>query len=395
MSMTSLKELAAELAPQAISTRRDLHRHPEVAFEEFRTAGIVAERLTALGGLEVKTGVGVTGVVAVLDTGRSGRTVLVRADMDALPVHEERESEYRSTVPGKMHACGHDGHTAVLLAVAESLVRRREELPGGKVIFIFQPAEEVGGGAEAMLADGILQGVPVDASIGLHLSSNHDVGKVAVSPGPSMAATDSFTVTLTGRGGHAGYPHQNVDTILMAAQVITGLQMLVSRETSPLENAVISITTVQGGNSHNVIPSEVELRGTIRTFGDELRERLMARLPEYTQAIAAASGGSSKIDWVSSAPAVVNDPERTAIFQEVAEEALGAENVIELDPVMGSEDMSLWLRAAPGVFFWVGARNSELGFDLPHHHPEFDIDEDSLENAILLLSSGVERFLRE
>ena len=394
MNMTDIRQLAQQLAPEAIATRRDLHRHPELAFEEVRTAGIVADRLKALDRLSITTGVGVTGVVAELDTGRPGRTVLVRADMDALPVHEERDSDYRSTVAGKMHACGHDGHTAVLLAVAEILVHRREELAGGKVIFIFQPAEEVGKGAAAMLAEGVLQGVPVDSSIGLHLSSNHEVGKVAVSPGPSMAATDSFTVTFTGRGGHAGYPHQNVDTVVLAAQAITGLQTLVSRETSPLEQAVISIASVNGGNSHNIIPSKVELRGTMRTFGDDLRARLVARLPEFLSDLAKAYGGSLEIDWVSSAPAVVNDPQRTREFQKVAAEALGADNVIELEPVMGSEDMSLWLRAAPGVFFWVGARNEERGFDKAHHHPEFDIDEDSIETAILLLASGVERFLQ-
>src|SRR5690625_1054712 len=392
METDNLRELIGQLAEKTVATRRDLHRHPETAFEEVRTAGIVAERLRELG-LPVTTGVGRTGVTAELDTGRPGRTVLVRADMDALPVHEERESEYRSTVPGKMHACGHDGHTAILLSAAELLVARQEQLTG-RVLFIFQPAEEVVGGAAAMLADGVLQGIPVDASIGLHLSSDWDTGTVAVAAGPTMAATDSFTVTLTGRGGHAGYPHQNVDTIVLAAQAVSGLQTLVARETAPHEQAVVSITTIRGGDSHNIIPETVELRGTLRTFGTDVRERLKERLPGYFSSVAAAFRGSAALEWVSGAPALVNDPERTAAFREVAVSVLGEENVLEMEPVMGSEDMALWLRAAPGVFFWVGARNEERGIDRPHHHPEFDVDEEAFPVALELLVRGIERFLR-
>lgn len=393
MTSDSLKELIARLVPLTVETRRDLHRHPETAFEEVRTAGIVAERLQALG-LPVRTGVGGTGVVAELDTGRPGRTVLVRADMDALPVHETRESPYRSTVPGKMHACGHDGHTAILLSVAEILKAREEQL-AGRVLFIFQPAEEVVGGAAAMLGDGVLQGVPVDAAIGLHLSADFDTGTVAVSPGPTMAATDSFTVILRGRGGHAGYPQQNVDTVVLAAQAVSGLQTLVAREVSPLDSAVVSITTIRGGDSHNIIPETVELRGTLRTFGDDVRENLRARLPEYLTAVAAAFRGTAELSWVSSAPALVNDPALTARFRDVAAGVVGEDKIMEAGQVMGSEDMALWLRAAPGVFFWVGARNRSLGIDRPHHHPEFDVDEASFPLAMELLTLGIEKFLRE
>lgn len=391
METDSLKELVTRLTPQTVETRRDLHRHPETAFEEVRTAGIVAERLSSLG-LPVRTGIGGTGVVAELDTGRPGRTVLVRADMDALPVHETRESSYRSVVPGKMHACGHDGHTAILLSVAEILSARRGRL-SGRVLFMFQPAEEIVAGAAAMLGDGILQGVEVDAAIGLHLSSDWDTGTVAVSAGETMAATDSFTVTLRGRGGHAGFPHQNIDTVVLAAQAVTGLQTLVAREVSPLDSAVISVTAINGGDSHNIIPETVELRGTMRTFGDALRERLRGRLVEYFSGMAAVAGGTAELAWVSSAPALFNDPEKTAQFREVAAAVAGEDNVVEMQPVMGSEDMALWLRAAPGVFFWVGARNRERGIDRPHHHPEFDVDEDSFPLAMELLTRGIERFL--
>lgn len=391
--MTELQALVEEVAPEAVALRRDLHMHPELGFEEVRTSGIVADRLRELG-LEVRTGIGRTGVVGVLDTGRPGRTVLARADMDALPVHEQRDSPYRSTVDGKMHACGHDGHTAVLLAVAEILVRRSDRLHG-KVLFVFQPAEEIVAGAAAMLEDGVLQGVRVDAAIGLHLSSNHRTGTVAVSPGPSMAATDSFLVRLSGRGGHAGFPHQTVDTVVLAAHAITGLQTLVSRETSPLDQAVISVASVNGGNSHNVLPDSVELKGTMRTFTDAVRERLRQRLPEFLSGLAGTFGGASELKWVSGAPALINDPEKTATFREVAAATVGADNVLDLEPVMGAEDMSLWLRAAPGTFFWVGARNESIKADKPHHHPEFDIDEAAIPLAITLLARGVERFLQD
>lgn len=393
MQQDAISEAARRLAGETAATRRDFHRHPEIAFEEVRTAGIVAERLRELG-LEPRTGVGRTGVIAVLDTGRPGRTVLARADMDALPVHEERESEYRSLTDGRMHACGHDGHTAVLLSVARLLVERADQL-SGRVVFVFQPAEEIVGGAIAMLEDGALQGIAVDASIGLHLSSNLDTGVVGLRAGPAMAATDSYLINIHGHGGHAAQPHQTVDPVMIAAQVVTNLQTLVSRETDPLDQSVISITSIHGGNSHNVIPETVELKGTLRTFDADTRTRLRERLPEVVEGIARLHRGSSELAWRSSSPAVVNDAARTAAFAELASGVVGPENVQEMAPIMGGDDMALWLQAAPGVYFFVGARDSSRGIDQPHHHPQFDIDEAALPVAVELLARGVELFLNE
>ncbi len=393
MPDNDISKRASDISAQAIEWRRDFHRHPEIAFEEVRTAGIIAEHLRSLG-LEPRTGVGKTGVVAVLDTGRPGRTVLARADIDALPVTEETEHDYRSTIDGRMHACGHDGHTAVLMSVASLLVARRDQL-SGKVVFVFQPAEEIVGGAAAMLADGALDGLTVDASIGLHLSSNHDTGKVALVAGPAMAATDSWLVHVHGHGGHAASPHQTVDPIVIASQAITMLQTLVSRETDPQDSSVISVTSIHAGNSHNVIPEVVEIKGTLRTFDADTRARLRERLPAVFDGIAVAQGGSSTLQWVSNSPAVVNDAARTQQFSRIAAGVLGQENVLGMVPIMGGDDMALWLQEAAGTYFFVGARNASPDTAYPHHHPRFDIDEASLPIAIELLAKGVEEFLRE
>lgn len=387
----AISNAANELASETRATRRDFHQHPELAFEEVRTAGIIAERLRELG-LPVRTEVGHTGVVAVLDTGRPGRTVLARADIDALPILQQNQVEYASTTPGVMHACGHDGHTAVLLSVAKILKQREAEF-NGKIVFIFQPAEETVSGAAAMLADGALEGIAPDASIGLHLSSSLDTGFVGVRPGPSMAASDAFRVVIKGRGGHAAFPHETVDPILIAARVIEGFQALVSRETDPLDQSVVSITSVQGGNSYNVIPGEVELKGTLRTFLVPTRALLRERLQSVAQGIAATWGGSVEFEFLHGSPAVVNDAATAAAFAELAGSVVGAERVVQIQPMMGGDDMSLWLQQAPGVYFFVGARNEELKSDRPHHHPEFDIDEASLPLAVELFTRGVEQLL--
>lgn len=392
MTHATLSNAVRRLADETVATRRDFHRHPEIAFEEVRTSGIVADRLEALG-LAVRRGVGKTGVVGVLDTGRRGHTVLARADMDALPVFEEGNTPYRSTVDGKMHACGHDGHTAVLLSVAKLLDERKSELTG-KVVFIFQPAEETVGGAEKMLADGALEGLHPDASIGLHLSSEHPTGTVAVREGPAMAATDSFTLTIKGHGGHAARPQDTVDPVLISAQLIVGLQSLVSRETDPLDQAVISITSVHGGTAHNIIPERVELKGTLRTFLEPTRQRLKERTEAYAQGVAKSHRGDAELQWIDASPAVVNDASQTERLRSVAKEVVGESNVITPDPIMGGDDMALWLQQAPGCYFFVGARDEARGFDKPHHHPRFDIDEASLPLAVELLSRGVMEFLQ-
>ncbi len=293
----AVRDAARALAEETIQTRRDFHQHPEIAFEEVRTSGVIAEKLQGLG-LEVRREVGKTGVVALLDSGEPGKSVLARADIDALPIHDEKTSGYRSTIDGKMHACGHDGHAAVLLSVAKILTERKDDL-SGKVVFVFQPAEEIVGGARAMLEDGALKEVKPDASIGLHLSSQFPTGTVAVRSGPSMAATDSFRLFVSGKGGHAARPHESVDPVLIAAHLIAGLQSLVSRETDPLDNAVISLTSIHGGTAYNIIPENVDIKGTLRTFLPETRDFLQGRIERFSEDLGSeyARGGGFGVDY--------------------------------------------------------------------------------------------------
>lgn len=384
--MESIVEQARALQPKTVATRRDLHMHPEIAFEERRTMGVVASRLKELG-LEPRTGVGGTGVVAVLDTGRPGPTVLARADMDALPVEDEKDVPYKSTVPGKHHACGHDGHTSVLLSVAEVLVNRRDTLPG-RVVFVFQPAEEIVQGAKAMLADGALDGIQVDHVIGLHLSSTDRLGTVSVRSGPAMAAADAFRLVIKGKGGHAAYPHDVIDPIVAASYVVTALQTVVSRETEPADQSVVSVTSFHAGTAFNIVPDEVELKGTLRTFDAATRTRLTARVLEVAETVARAHRCGFESEWIEGSPAVVNDPAAVDRLRRVAAGIVGEENVVEQRLVMGGDDMALWLQQAKGVYFFVGTRSGEDTAH-PHHSPRFDIDERGLEVAVSVLASGI------
>jgi len=293
--MPSIHDHARALADRTVALRRNLHGHPEIAFEEVRTMGVVAERLRALG-IEPRTGVGKTGVVAVWDSGRPGPTVLARADMDALPVPEGKDVPYRSQREGWMHARGHDGHVAVLLSVAEVLLARAADLRG-RVVFPFQPAEEIVRGAAAMLADGALDGLEVDHAIGLHLSSMHPTGTVALRAGPAMAATDSFRLVVHGRGGHAAKPNETIDPVLVSAHLVLALQALVSRETDPVDQAVISVTSIHGGTAFNIIPEAVELKGTLRTFDAETRATLRRRIHEVAAGVAATLRATVTPDW--------------------------------------------------------------------------------------------------
>ncbi len=392
MSATlDIHKAAQAVFDETVAQRRDFHMHPEVAFEETRTAGIIAEKLESLG-LDVRRGVAETGVVAILGGTKPGRTVLVRADIDALPIHDEKEVPYRSRVAGKMHACGHDGHAAVLLSVAKILSDRRGEL-SGRVVFIFQPAEETVGGAEVMIRDGALDGITPDATIGLHLSSEYPVGTVALRAGPSMAATDSFRVVVHGSGGHAAKPHDCIDPIVIAARLIGTLQTLVARETDPQDSAVVSMTSFHSGTAYNIIPETAELKGTLRTFSPETREYLKTRVEALCRSEAEAARGTADFSWIDTSPAVINDAAMTARVVRVAESVVGADNVTESARTMGGDDMACWLLQAPGCYFFVGGRNEALGADYPHHHPRFDLDERSLGIATETLTLGVLDFL--
>jgi amidohydrolase len=384
--MDSLSTAAQALHDETIALRRDFHKHPELAFQEERTSAEIARYLRDLG-LEPRTGIGGTGVTAVLEGGVPGRTVLVRADIDALPIHEENDAPYASRTAGMMHACGHDGHAAVVLTVAKILTARRETLPG-RILFVFQPAEEIVRGAEAMLADGALDDMTPDVSIGLHLLSSDPVGTVSLSAGPVMAATDTFHVIVRGSGGHAAKPHQTVDPIVAASQFVTALQTLVSREVDPLAQAVFSVTSIQGGSAYNIIPEQVELKGTMRSFDAALRTRLRERFHEVAAGIGRASGATLDAGWTEGTPAVVNDERVTARVREIAIEQLGAARVGPATPTMGGDDMALWLQRAPGCYFFVGSGNEATGVTAPHHHPEFDIDEAALSIATSLLAAA-------
>jgi amidohydrolase len=397
MSVSNPDQLKAEideLVPDLVAMRRDLHEHPELSFEEVRTSGIVAQRLRSLG-LDVRTGVAKTGVVGLLHGGASkpgAKTIAIRADMDALPIHELNEIDYRSQIDGKMHACGHDGHTSILLAVADILSKRRTELTGN-VKFIFQPAEERVGGAEPMVREGTMEGV--DGVIGLHLISNYPLGRVGVRAGTVFASADRFMLTVHGKGGHAAIPHEAVDPIVIAAQIITALQTLISRETSPFSPAVITIGIVNAGTAFNIIPETAVLQGTMRAFSKEHRAKLLSRIQAITGGIASAMGGSCEVELFDGCPPCTNDAIMTALVHKAAVESVGERAVDSGEEVMSSasDDMSYFLNAVPGCYFVVGAHNTEKGRAYPHHHPRFNIDEDALPVGVEVLTRAALEFL--
>ncbi len=371
--------------------RRDFHRHPELGFNEFRTAGVVTRELNDLG-LEVSTGIGKTGVVALLEGARPGPVVLARFDMDALPILEETAAEYASQNPGVMHACGHDGHTAIGLTVARILEAHREEL-GGTVKFVFQPAEEGLGGAEAMLADGVLENPRPDYSLALHLWNDQPLGWLGVTPGPAMAASDRFQITLTGRGGHGASPHLAVDPVLAGAQVVTALQSIVARNIDPLKSAVVTVTSLAGGEAFNVIPATVSIRGTIRSFEPQVRTLVMERFHQVVDGVAQAMGCQAQIETRRITPAVVNDPQVTNRVQSVAERLLPDCDLDKVGRTMGSEDMAYLMDDIPGCYFFIGSADAARGLNAPHHNPLFDFDEAALPWAAAMMAAAVVELL--
>ena len=366
--------------------RRDLHQHPELGFQEIRTAGVVARELQALG-LEVRSGVAETGVVALIEGARPGPVVLLRADMDALPISEENTAPYASENTGVMHACGHDGHTAILLTAAHMLHQVRSDF-GGVVKLVFQPAEEGLGGAQRMIAAGVLEGPKPDYALALHLWNEQPIGWAALTPGPLMAGGEIFTVKITGRGGHGGLPHQTIDPVVAAANVISALQTITSRNVSPLEGAVISVTAVRGGEAFNVIPQLVELRGTVRTFDDDVRSIVLARFGEVVSQVSGALGCQAEVSFTQVAPPVVNDAGIAHKISGVARQILPDMNQDNTHRVMVSEDMGYMLERVPGCFMLIGSANREKGLSFSHHHPRFDFDEQILPQAAALLAAG-------
>jgi amidohydrolase len=380
-----LKKSADALAPELVRLRRSIHRQPELGFEETRTSGLVESRLKELG-LEVHSGLATTGVVGILRANSSsGPAVLLRADMDALPIQEIEGREYGSEVAGCMHACGHDGHTAMLLGAASMLCERRQELTHD-VVFCFQPAEEGGGGGEKMIEEGVLDIVETGTVYGLHLWSPSPVGTLHVRPGAFMAAVDEFTARIIGRGGHGAMPHCNVDPVVAASQAVVALQSVVSRNVDPIEPAVVTVGALQAGTAGNIIPDEALLRGTMRSFDEGVRTLLRERVQEVLDLSARAAGCRLEFELTCGYPAVINDPRSASLARTAANDVFGEENVFEPAPLACAEDFSFFLQQRPGAFMFVGAGNVAKGIDAPHHSPRFDIDEDALPRGAELLA---------
>lgn len=373
-----------ELMPEMVAWRRHLHRHPELSYQEEKTSAFVAEKLEALG-LSVRRGVGGFGVVAELAGAKEGPVVALRADMDALPIQDEKPCDYASTVAGVMHACGHDAHTAALLGVAHALSGMRGQL-NGTVRFLFQPAEEVSpGGAVAMIRDGALDGVA--AIYGVHLWTPFPVGTVYGKTGPIMASADDFTIDIQGKGGHGGLPHDAVDSLVAGAHLVVNLQTIVSRSVNPVEPGVISVGSFQAGSGFNVIAERCRIKGTVRCFNAAVRELLRERIERVTADTCSMFGADYQIEYKLGYPPVVNDSAEVQRFVRVGSALFGKDRVRTPDPVMAGEDFAYYLQRVPGCFLFVGAGNPDKSIVAPHHHPRFDIDEEAMLIAARLLAA--------
>ncbi|MBO6892063.1 MAG: amidohydrolase [Roseibium sp.] len=362
----------ADLTDEITAWRRDLHENPEILYETVRTAGKVAELLESFGVDEIATGIGKTGVVGVIKgrNGGAGKTVGLRADMDALPIEEATDKPYASKTPGKMHACGHDGHTAMLLGAAKYLAETRNF--DGTVVVIFQPAEEGGAGAKAMIDDGLMTRWPIDEVYGMHNYPGMPVGEFAIRKGPIMAATDEFRITITGKGGHAAKPHQTIDPIIVGSKMVSALQTIASRNADPLDSVVVSVTVFDAGNAFNVIPQEALLRGTVRTLNPDVRDLAEERMTNIVKSLAEAFDATANLEFRRGYPVTANHDDQTDFAARIAEGIAGDGKVNRnIDPMMGGEDFSYMLEERPGAFIFAGNGNS-AGL----HHPEYDFNDD-------------------
>lgn len=368
--------LASARVASMVALRRDFHRHPELSFGEHRTAEIIAERLHAAG-IEVRTGIAKTGVIGIVRGDRPGRTIAWRADFDALPLTEKVDTAFISATPGVMHACGHDGHAAIAITLAEMLSARRAELPGTAVL-IFQPAEEILGGARPMIDAGVLDDPRVEEVYGLHLTTQLPAGKVQVLAGALLAAASSFAIEVRGRGGHSAYPHLSIDPVTAAAHILIGMQHLVTKEIPAQQMALLTVGLIQAGTKNNIIPASAIMQGTLRTFDDDMHARILERLGAFAADLARAyrTDASLTLDPMS-CPAVVNHVAQTEFVRGCAVPELGADAVITGAPAMASDDMSHFLRERPGCYFRVGVAPAH-GRPAPHHAPEFEMNEDGL-----------------
>jgi len=377
---TVLPEIAAEHA-ELTAIRRDIHAHPELAYEETRTAALVADRLRAWG-IETHTGIGRTGVVGVLRAGSGSRSVALRADMDALPMTETGNLAHRSRFAGRMHACGHDGHTAMLLGAAQYLARHRGF--DGTIVLVFQPAEEGGGGAKAMIDDGLFERFPCDAIFGIHNHPGLAQGTFGFRDGPILASSNRFDIRITGRGTHAAEPHMGIDPIVVGAQVVNALQTLVSRSRNPREVSVVSVTQFHAGEAYNVIPEQATLKGTVRTFSYEELDRLESGIRTVAESVASMLGARAAVEFVRTYPPTVNHPGETAFAAQVARERVGSAHVeYPTELLAASEDFSFYLQHKPGSFVMLGAKPPASsptwhGMVIPCHHPQYDFNDEIL-----------------
>ena len=366
-------------AAQIVAIRRDIHAHPELCFEENRTADLVATKLTEWG-IPIHRGLGKTGVVGIIKGGDSGRAIGLRADMDALPLQEFNTFDHASRHHGKMHACGHDGHTAMLLAAAQHLAKHRNF--DGTVYVIFQPAEEGGGGAREMIRDDLFKEFPMQAVFGMHNWPGPKVGSFAVSPGPVMASSNEFKITIHGKGSHAALPHNGIDPVPIAAQLVTAFQTIITRNKKPVDAGVISVTMIHAGEATNVVPDSCELQGTVRTFTVEVLDMIEQRMREISQGICAAMGAKCDFEFVRNYPPTVNHPAEAEFMREVMAEMVGADNVSPQEPTMGAEDFAYMLQACPGAYAFI-ANGDGVHREMGHgagpctlHNPSYDFNDD-------------------
>ncbi|MBY6201132.1 amidohydrolase [Maritalea mobilis] len=380
-----VKNRFAEMLPEITEWRRDIHEHPEILFETHRTAALVADKLKEFGCDEVVTGIGRTGVVGIIKgkTDKSGRTIGLRADMDALPIHEETGLDYASKTPGAMHACGHDGHTAMLLGAAKYLAETRNF--DGTVAVIFQPAEEGGGGGREMVDDGMMDRWSIDEVYGMHNWPGVPTGSFAIRPGAFFAAADLFEINVTGRGGHAAKPHDTIDTTVVASHIVLALQTIASRNVDPVKQVVVSVTSFEtGSHAHNVIPETVKMKGTVRTLDPEVQDLTEARMKEIVEGTAATFGAKAELVYKRNYPVMVNSEEQTEFAAEVARDIAG--DCDEAPLVMGGEDFAFMLNARPGAYILVGNGDTAMV-----HHPKYNFNDEAIPAGCSWLAEVVER----
>lgn len=380
-----------EIYPEMVEIRRDIHMYPELSFQEVRTPQLIADFHRKLG-LEVQTGVGGRGVVAKLMGGMPGKTVALRADFDALPIEEQTDVPYKSKVPGVMHACGHDAHTAIVMGVAKALTENKNEIQGN-IVFIHQHAEERGGGAKYMIEDGCLEGV--DAIFATHMENFFPVGNIVYRNGFILAASDSFEIEVLGLGGHAAFPHHTSDAVLTASQLVCNLQQIVSRRIDPLKSAVVTVGAIHAGEAGNVIADKAVIRGTVRVFDEDVRNLIETLIEEITATTCQAAKANYSYKYDRGYPATWNHPAETELLVRAAENVVDQKNIVEIPPNMGAEDFAYFLQKVPGSYFFTGSANEEVGAVYPYHHPKFNIDEKSMLIGAKTLASAALEYLNQ